>query len=88
MREKDKFILDIKRLGINGEGIGYYNKLAIFVNDAIPGEGVNVEITKVDKKMAFAKVIDYKKKSPNRVEVPCSYYKDCGVCNALQIKYE
>ncbi len=88
MREKDKFILDIKRLGINGEGIGYYNKLAIFVNDAIPGEGVNVEITKVDKKMAFAKVIDYKKKSPNRVEVPCSYYKDCGGCNALHIKYE
>ena len=88
MKEKDKFILDIKRLGINGEGIGYYNKLAIFVNDAIPGEGVNVEVTKVDKKMAFAKILEYKKKSPNRIEAQCPYYKDCGGCNVLHIKYE
>lgn len=88
MREKDKFILDIKRLGINGEGIGYYNKLAIFVNDAIPGEGVNVEITKVDKKMAFAKVLEYKKKSPNRIDALCPYYKECGGCNVLHIKYD
>lgn len=27
----DRFILDIKRLGINGEGIGFYNKMTIFV---------------------------------------------------------
>ncbi len=88
MKEKDKFILDIKRLGINGEGIGYYNKLAIFVNDAIPGEGVNVEVTKVEKNMAFAKVLEYKKKSINRIDVKCPYYKDCGGCNVLHIKYE
>ncbi len=88
MREKDKFILDIKRLGINGEGIGYYNKLAIFVNDAIPGEGVDIEITKVEKNMAFGKVLDYKKKSPNRVEPLCPYFKDCGGCNVLHINYE
>ena len=88
MKEKDKFILDIKRLGINGEGIGYYNKLAIFVNDAIPGEGVNVEITKVDKKMAFGKIIDFKKKSSNRIEPLCPHYKECGGCNVMHIKYD
>ena len=88
MKEKDRFILDIKRLGINGEGIGYYNKLAIFVNDAIPGEGVNVEVTKVEKNMAFAKILEYKKKSINRIDVKCPYYKDCGGCNVLHIKYE
>ena len=27
----DEIFLDIKRIGINGEGIGYYKKLAIFV---------------------------------------------------------
>ena len=52
MKENDEFILDIKRLGINGEGIGFYNKLAIFVDDAIPGEGHNVKITKVEKNLA------------------------------------
>ena len=28
----DEIFLDIKRIGINGEGIGYYKKLAIFVD--------------------------------------------------------
>ena len=54
MKEQDKFILDIKRLGINGEGIGFYNKLAVFVENAIPGEGHDVCVTKVLNKMAFA----------------------------------
>ena len=46
MKENDQFILDIKRLGINGEGIGFYNKLAVFVEGAIPGEGHEISITK------------------------------------------
>jgi 23S rRNA (uracil1939-C5)-methyltransferase len=37
MKENDQFILDIKRLGINGEGIGFYKRLAVFVDGAIPG---------------------------------------------------
>ena len=35
--KKDQQIsLKIKRLGINGEGIGYYKKLIIFVPGALP----------------------------------------------------
>ena len=53
VKENDELIVDIKRLGINGEGIAYYKKLAIFVDGAIPGEGVKIRITKVLPKMAF-----------------------------------
>lgn len=35
-----KLQLTIKRLGINGEGIGYYKKLIIFVPRVLPGEQV------------------------------------------------
>ena len=42
MKDNDRFILDIKRLGINGEGIGFYNRMAIFVPNAIPGEGHDI----------------------------------------------
>lgn len=88
MKINDKFILDIKRLGINGEGIGYYNKLAVFVEDAIPGEGVDVTVTKVLDNMAFAKINQYKKISPNRQNPPCPYYDECGGCNVLHINYD
>ena len=67
MQINDEFILDIKRLGINGEGIGFYKKMAVFVPNAIPGEGVNVRVTDVKKNMAFAEVIEYKHISDDRI---------------------
>lgn len=88
MKEKDNFILDIKRLGINGEGIGFYNRLAVFVPNAIPGEGHVVTVEKVENKMAFAKSEEIKTKSPHRVEPSCPYYDECGGCNTLHIAYD
>ena len=85
MKEQDKFILDIKRMGINGEGIGYYNKLAIFVKDAIPGEGADIEITKSLPNMAYGKINTIKRKSKYRVEPRCKYYLDCGACQTMHI---
>ena len=88
MKTSDNFILDIKRLGINGEGIGFYNRKAVFVEDAIPGEGHSVEIIKEQEKMCFAKSIEVKHKSPSRVTPSCPYYKECGGCNVSHIAYE
>ncbi|MDE7264006.1 MAG: 23S rRNA (uracil(1939)-C(5))-methyltransferase RlmD [Anaeroplasmataceae bacterium] len=88
MKEKDNFILDIKRLGINGEGIGFYNRMVVFVENAIPGEGHNVEVVKLDNKMAFAKTLDIKHISKARVIPSCPYYNDCGGCNVSHIAYE
>ncbi len=81
----DNFILDIKRLGINGEGIGFYNHVAIFVDGAIPGEGHNVTVTKVLDKMAFAKTVEIKHISENRKIPECPYYDECGGCNTMHI---
>ena len=83
----DKIELDIKRIGINGEGIGYYNRLAVFVKNAIPGERCAVVITSVSEKMAFGKVVSYIKQSPDRVEPKCKYYGVCGGCNTMHINY-
>lgn len=88
MKENDQFILDIKRMGINGEGIGFYNKLAIFVDGAIPGEGHNIEIVKMDGKMAFGKSLEIKNISPNRKAPECPYYSECGGCAVMHVNYE
>ena len=88
MKENDKIYLDIKRIGINGEGIGYYNRLAIFVPNAIPGDRVLVSITRLENKMAFGKIIDFEKKAEARCNPICKYYNDCGACNTMHIKYD
>lgn len=87
MKENDSFILDIKRLGINGEGIGFYNKKAVFVDGAIPGEGHNVSVVKVEDKMVFAKTEEIKRVSSSRVIPVCPYYEECGGCSTSHIEY-
>ena len=83
----DNISVEIKRLGINGEGIGYYNRLAIFIPGGIPGERCDVEITSVSEKMAYAKIIDIKNVSKDRCEPKCKYYNRCGGCNTMHINY-
>jgi 23S rRNA (uracil-5-)-methyltransferase RumA len=88
IKENDQFILDIKRMGINGEGIGFYNRLAIFVDGAIPGEGHNIEISKLEGKMAYGKSIECKHASNARKMPECPYYAECGGCSVMHIDYQ
>ena len=49
--------VEIKKLGINGEGIGYINKKICFVQNALPGEMVEVEIIEDNRKFLTGKVL-------------------------------
>lgn len=80
--------LEIKRLGINGEGIAFYKKLAVFVSGALPGELCKVEITSVSQKMAVAKLIDVLRVSKDRVIPKCEYCERCGGCQTAHIEYK
>lgn len=42
-----RFPLTIKRIGINGEGIGYYKRKIVFIPGALPEEVVIAEVTTV-----------------------------------------
>ena len=43
-KQEKNIIITIKRLGINGEGIGYYKKKIIFIPGALPNEVVVAKI--------------------------------------------
>ena len=83
----DLVLLTIKRLGINGEGIGYYKRQAIFVDGTIPGEVVEVKVTDVCDKYAVGIVTKFKKTSPARIEPACPYFGKCGGCTLQHIAY-
>lgn len=82
------FPLTIKRLGINGEGVGYFKKQVVFVPGALPGEEVVVEATKINPKFAEAKIKKIRIKSPHRVQPPCPVYEQCGGCQLQHLKYD
>ena len=81
-------LLTIKRMGINGEGIGYFKRKAIFVPGAITGEIVEVAITKDYDTYAYAEITKFKKMSDKREKPRCPYYGKCGGCQLQHMKYD
>ncbi len=63
VEEGQRFPLTIKRLGINGEGIGYYKHKTVFVPGALPDEVVVAEVTKIHPRYLEAQVHKIRTKS-------------------------
>lgn len=51
-----QFPLTIKRLGINGEGVGYYKRHVVFVPGALPGEEVVAKVTNAGERFSEASI--------------------------------
>ncbi|MDF9417706.1 23S rRNA (uracil(1939)-C(5))-methyltransferase RlmD [Bacillus altitudinis] len=88
LQKGQQFPLTIKRLGINGEGVGYFKKQVVFVPGALPGEEVVVEATNVQAKYAEGTVRKVRKRSEHRVKPPCPVYEECGGCQLQHLAYE
>ncbi|EHI70396.1 23S rRNA (uracil(1939)-C(5))-methyltransferase RlmD [Streptococcus ictaluri] len=87
IKVKQKISLKIKRMGINGEGIGFYQKTLVFVPGALKGEDIFCEITAVKRNFAQAKLLTINKKSKHRVIPDCFIYEQCGGCQIMHLAY-
>lgn len=83
-----KFPLTIKRLGINGEGVGFYKRNVVFVKGAIPGEEITAQVTKTERNFAEAEILTIRKASKYRQEAPCPVYNECGGCQLQHMTYD
>lgn len=68
-----------------GRGIGYINDKIIFISKAIPGDIVDVQITKEYKNYYEGKINKIIKSSNLRKNVICPYFDKCGGCDFLNI---
>ena len=78
--------IQIKRLGINGEGIGYYRRTIIFVPGALPKEEVQVKVTKTESRYLEGELVKILQASPERVTPPCPFYDRCGGCPVATLR--
>lgn len=81
-------IITIKRLGINGEGIGYYRKKIIFIPGALPNEVVVAEISAAYAHYLEGKLIRIKQRSPYRVAFPAKVDPRIGGLELAHLAYE
>ena len=87
--EKEKnVIITIKRLGINGEGIGYYRKKIIFVPGALPNEVVVAKIVKEYPHYIDAELVRIKEKSADRVDFPSGVNPEIGGLELVHLSYK
>ncbi|WP_147804072.1 23S rRNA (uracil(1939)-C(5))-methyltransferase RlmD [Alkalicoccus halolimnae] len=82
-----KFPLTIKRLGIDGEGVGFFKRQVVFVPGALPGEEIVCEVVKVSHKFAAGRIVKIRKRSPDRMTAPCPFYDKCGGCQLQHLNY-
>ena len=80
--------LEITALSSEGFGIGRHNNTVIFVPYAIPGDVVNVVITKKKKKFFIAEIREIVRRSSLYKEPVCEHFGKCGGCKWLNLSYE
>lgn len=83
-----KVHLSITDQGDGGEGIGNHEGLVVFVQGAVLGDEVLVEVIEHKKNYAIAKLLEIAKPSANRVEPPCEYFYHCGGCQIMDLSYD
>lgn len=88
INKNDEFLLKIEDMGVNGEGIGHIDGLALFVKDAIIGDIVRVKVMKMQKNYGFAKLLEVVEASKDRVPLRCSVGRSCGGCQIQEMEYQ
>lgn len=78
----------IRKWGINGEGIAYVNKKAVFVPGAIPDEIVDIDIDHDFGSYAQGHVEKIVQEAPRRRKSPCPISKECGGCALMHVDYK
>jgi 23S rRNA (uracil1939-C5)-methyltransferase len=87
VRAGGSYMLDIERMGNSGEGIGRIEGLAVFVEDAVPGDRVEAEITQVKRNFARGRLKRVLVQSQQRVEARCPAALECGGCQIQHMDY-
>ena len=87
LNKNDDIELCIDSLGSEGQGVGRYEGMAVFVPFALPNELVKAHIIKVAKNYAVGKLIKVIEPSKVRREPRCSSFTRCGGCNLMHMDY-
>ncbi|MEG2283858.1 MAG: TRAM domain-containing protein, partial [Bacilli bacterium] len=68
MEKGEKVQIEIIDISEQGQGIGRFEGLAVFVQDTVLGDKVTAELTKVKKNYAFGKLVSIDEPSQYRIE--------------------
>ncbi|MEZ8352951.1 23S rRNA (uracil(1939)-C(5))-methyltransferase RlmD [Vibrio splendidus] len=77
----------VERMDHNGAGIAYQKNKPVFIDGALPGEQVVIQLTESKSKFSRAKLIKLLKPSELRLKPFCKHFNQCGGCHLQHLGY-
>ncbi len=89
MLKKNQIVeMTITDMTSEGNGVGHYDGMAVFVPFTAVGDNLSVKIVKVNKNYAYGIIDSILNPSSDRTETDCQVSGKCGGCLFRHIKYE
>ena len=79
--------MQLTDIGNKGKAVGRHQERVVFVTGGVPGDVVDVQVTKKRRNYLEGKVIKVHEYSPDRVEPACQYFGVCGGCKWQNLDY-
>ena len=80
--------LTILDIAAEGKAIAKVNDVVIFVPQAIPGDVVDVQVTKKRKNYSEGRIVKFHEYSSERIEPFCEHFGVCGGCKWQHLPYQ
>jgi len=79
--------VDIVDVASDGKAVGKKDGIVVFVSGCVPGDMVNVYITKSRRKYYEGKPVKFIKHSEDKIQAPCEHFGVCGGCKWQNLNY-
>ena len=80
--------ITIEEIGAEGNAIAHVDGMVVFVPFVVPGDVVDLQLTRKKKNYAEGRAVAIKKPSDRRVEPVCPHFGTCGGCRWQTVHYE
>lgn len=78
----------ISDIGAEGKAIAKVGDMVVFTKLAIPGDVVDLQVTKKRKRYQEAFIKEYKQLSDDRIDAFCEHFGTCGGCKWQMLPYQ
>ena len=80
-------IVEFTDLLANGQAVGRFDGMVVFVDGPLPGERARIRLTEVKAKYAVGDVVERETTSPDRAKPFCPVFGVCGGCQVQHLAY-
>ncbi len=88
LKKNDLIPLEIQAVTSEGNGVGRYEGIAVFVPGSAPGDRLTVRVVKVLSSYCYGIVQEILSPGPGRIQPACPVCRRCGGCSLQHLSYE